>query len=217
MFVKSCKILTLYQFCDKKRRMKCIALIGLVCSLSFTNLVNAQYEYVSKSAYKADISYLEKLEASEDINALIMRLRKVYEKSTIELEYLEQQSEELQKLQADVRDFIAPRPASYHNVKIEKKIVDNLLKITDIVFVESVNLQNDDWKLSQGGTYKYYEFDAVGKSLLNNYILLNGYYKIELSRKTSSLHNRARDEAYVYVEYKRSMTYKNYFHRLIRK
>ncbi|MDD2385448.1 MAG: hypothetical protein PHP52_01550 [Bacteroidales bacterium] len=197
--------------------MKCIALIGLVCSLSFTNLVNAQYEYVSKSAYKADISYLEKLEASEDINALIMRLRKVYEKSTIELEYLEQQSEELQKLQADVRDFIAPRPASYHNVKIEKKIVDNLLKITDIVFVESVNLQNDDWKLSQGGTYKYYEFDAVGKSLLNNYILLNGYYKIELSRKTSSLHNRARDEAYVYVEYKRSMTYKNYFHRLIRK
>jgi len=217
VFVKSCKILTLYQFCDKKRRMKCIALIGLVCSLSFTNLVNAQYEYVSKSAYKADISYLEKLEASEDINALIMRLRKVYEKSTIELEYLEQQSEELQKLQADVRDFIAPRPASYHNVKIEKKIVDNLLKITDIVFVESVNLQNDDWKLSQGGTYKYYEFDAVGKSLLNNYILLNGYYKIELSRKTSSLHNRARDEAYVYVEYKRSMTYKNYFHRLIRK
>lgn len=207
----------MYQFCDKKRRMKCIALIGLVCSLSFTNLVNAQYEYVSKSAYKADISYLEKLEASEDINALIMRLRKVYEKSTIELEYLEQQSEELQKLQADVRDFIAPRPASYHNVKIEKKIVDNLLKITDIVFVESVNLQNDDWKLSQGGTYKYYEFDAVGKSLLNNYILLNGYYKIELSRKTSSLHNRARDEAYVYVEYKRSMTYKNYFHRLIRK
>ena len=92
-----------------------------------------------------------------------------------------------------------------------------MLKITDIVFVESVNLQNDDWKLSQGGTYKYYEFDAVGKSLLNNYILLNGYYKIELSRKTSSLHNRARDEAYVYVEYKRSMTYKNYFHRLIRK
>ncbi|MDD2636089.1 MAG: hypothetical protein PHW82_11385 [Bacteroidales bacterium] len=197
--------------------MKYIALITLICSLSFNSIVNAQYEYVSKSAYKSDILYLEKLEPSEEINALIMRLKDVYAKSTVELDVLKKESNDLQKLQADVRDFITPRPASYQNSKIESKVAEHLLKITDIIFVESVNLQNDDWKLSKGGTYKYYEFDAVGKSLLNNYILLNGYYKIELNQRTSSLHNRSRNEAYVYVEYKRSMTYKNYFHRLIRK
>ncbi|MDD4149099.1 MAG: hypothetical protein PHE33_03635 [Bacteroidales bacterium] len=197
--------------------MKFLVLITLICSLSFTNIVNAQYEYVSKSAYKADIAYLEKLKPSEDTNDLIERLRSIYAKSSIELELLNKQSDELQKLQSDVRDFIAPRPASYHNTKIEKEVTDHLLSISDIVFVESVHLLNDDWETSQGGTYKYYEFDAVGKSVLNSYVLINGYYKIELTRKTSSLHNRSRNEAYVYVEYKRSMTFSNYFHRLIRK
>ena len=202
---------------SKKRKMKFLVLIVLISSLSFTNIVNAQYEYVSKSAYKADIAYLEKLKPSKETNALIERLRSIYAKSSIELEFLNRQSDELQKLQSDVRDFIGPRPASYHNTKIEKEVTNYLLSISDIVFVESVHLLNDDWKLSHGGTYKYYEFDAVGKSLLNNYILLNGYYKLELNPKSSSLHNRARNEAYVYVEYKRSMTFNNYFHRLIRK
>lgn len=197
--------------------MRYFVLIVLVCSLSFTKIVNAQYEYVSKSAYKADISYLEKLEPSKETNALINRLVNIYEKSSLELELLEQQSNELQKMQLDVRNFIGPRPASYHNAKIEKQVADYLLNINDIVFVESVHLLNDDWKTSQGGTYKYYEFDAVGKSVLNSYVLINGYYKIELTRKTSSLHNRSRNEAYVYVEYKRAMTFSNYFHRLIRK
>ncbi len=185
--------------------------------LSIVGNIVAQHEYVSISAYKADIHYLEKLESSPELGDLLGRLKDISNKSSQELEVMGENSPELMKLQSDVRDFIQPREAIHHDLKIENEVKKYLLSQHDIVFVDCINLQNDDWKLSPRKTYKYYEFDAVGKNALNFYVLLNGYYKLEMNTKTWRRNSRGNSKPYVYVEYKRAITYDNFFHRLIRK
>ncbi|MBN2777984.1 MAG: hypothetical protein JXR36_10085 [Bacteroidales bacterium] len=197
--------------------MKISRLLLLCFVFCASSVVLAQNEYISKSAYRADIRYLEKLPADTETQSLINRLKQVDAKSTQELELLQGENGILDSLQTDVRDFIRPRPAIYREKKIEKEITDYLLAISDIVYVEGVNLQNKDWEISPGATYKYFEFDAVAKNVLNFYVLLNGYYKIELSTKKSGVSRRNKNKPYVYIEYRRSMTFENYFHRLIRK
>jgi hypothetical protein len=178
-----------------------------------TEVANAQNDYISKSAYKADITYLEKLESSAETEDLLSRLKEIYAKSALELDAISDNNTELEKLKKDVRDFIKPRSAIYNDPQIEQDISNYLLKLSDMLIIEGVNLQNKDWKLSAGGTYKYYEFDAVGKNVVNFYVLINGYYKVEIKSKRSR--NR-QNGPYVYVAYKRTITYKNDFHHLIR-
>lgn len=195
--------------------------ISLLLILSFyfcvTGVVLAQNQYVSKSAYRDDIRYLEKLSPDKETLNLINRLKDVESKSTQELESLKVENGVLDSLQVAVRDFIKPRPAVFYDKIMEKEISDYLLNLSDIVYVEGVNLLNRDWKISAGETYKYYEFDAVCKNVLNSYVLLNGYYKIELTSRNSGVSRRNKNKPYVFIEYRRVMTFENYFHRLIRK
>lgn len=197
--------------------MKKTIFICLSFFLVFVGNVIAQHEYVSISAYKADIQYLQKLESSVELVNLLARLENVSSKSTRELESMGLDNSDLDKLQSDIRDFIKPREAVCHDDKIENAVKKHLLTHGDILYIDCVNLQNDDWKLSPQRTYKYYEFDAVGKNVLNFYVLLNGYYKVEANTKAWRRNSRGNSKPYVYIEYKRAITYKNFIHRLIRR
>ncbi|PLX08770.1 MAG: hypothetical protein C0596_05565 [Marinilabiliales bacterium] len=190
--------------------MRYLLFISILVLLILPPSVFAQREYESKLAYRDDIEYLKKLDSNSEIEKLIERLQEVDSKTTLEFETFYKDSDELEKLQSDIRDFLIPREASYSNASIERDIKKYLLKYRDILFVECVNLQNDEWKISKGGTYKYYEFDAVCKNVINFYILINGYYKVDLTGKRSKTPR-------VHVHYKRTITYKNEIHRHIRR
>ena len=197
--------------------MKKSVLLVLGFSFCMIILSNAQHEYIGISSYKADIKYIEKMEPSPESEAILERLKMIASKSTIELDVMGDENKELEKLQRDIRDFIKPRKATYHHVEIEREVVKYLLSLGDILYVDCVNIIHDDWQLSPRGTYKYFEFDAVGKNALNFYVLLNGYYKLELTNKSRHKDAGGRNIPYVYIDYKRAITYNNYFHRLIRK
>lgn len=196
--------------------MKIRFIIIFVLLFTISPMLLAQQQYLSKLAYRADINYINKLESNTEAKDLMGRLKSIDSKTTMEFEDIRDNGEELDKLQTDVRNFLEPRAAVYHNEAIEKHVSKYLLSRSDILYVEGVYLQNSDWELSKGGTYKYYEFDAVCKNALNTYVLVNGYYKKELTSNSRSRSGRNPGEPYVYIKYKRNITYKNDYHKLIR-
>ncbi len=175
----------------------------------FSQLVFSQIRYQSKLDYKGDIIYFEKLKSDSTVDRIIKCLIKIDNSTPQQFDAEYRNSKKLHQLELDIKEFLTPRKANCFDTSIENDIRSKLLNYNEVLYIDCVNLQNCDWEISKGGTYKYYEFDAVCKNFINNYMLLNGYYKVNITNKGSK-------EPYLSIVYKKIITYKNKVHRFIR-